>query len=233
MSRAARLIALLQLLRSHRHAVGGAALAAGLGISLRTLYRDIATLQAQGASIDGAPGVGYRLRPGFLLPPLRLPPAPGAALALGARGGPARAAGDLAAAARAALVKIAAVLPPALRHELDSTALLVGPATTRSGDGAENDAWLAEIRAAIRREHTLLIGYANAQRETSVRTVWPVALGYFDHVRVLVAWCELRQAIRHFRCDRIGSLEAGGARYPRRRQALLAEWRAAQRIAEP
>ncbi len=59
MSRSARLLDLIQLLRAHRRPVSGAALAGALGVSLRTLYRDIATLQAQGADIDGAPGVGY------------------------------------------------------------------------------------------------------------------------------------------------------------------------------
>ncbi|XQW87566.1 helix-turn-helix transcriptional regulator [Aeromonas veronii] len=70
MSRSERLLALLQLLRGHRYAITGAELASQLGISLRTLYRDIATLQAQGAHIEGEPGIGYVLRPGFMLPPL-------------------------------------------------------------------------------------------------------------------------------------------------------------------
>lgn len=70
MSRSQRLLDLMQLLRRHRYPVTGAGLAAELGISLRTLYRDIATLQEQGAHIDGAPGLGYVLQPGFMLPPL-------------------------------------------------------------------------------------------------------------------------------------------------------------------
>ena len=67
MSRSERLLTLLQLLRGHRYAITGAELASQLGISLRTLYRDIATLQAQGAHIEGEPGIGYVLRPGFML----------------------------------------------------------------------------------------------------------------------------------------------------------------------
>ena len=67
MSRAQRLLDLIQLLRGHRYPVSGGKLASELDISLRTLYRDIAALQAQGATIDGAPGLGYVLRPGFLL----------------------------------------------------------------------------------------------------------------------------------------------------------------------
>lgn len=70
MSRSERLLALLQLLRGHRYAITGSELASQLGISLRTLYRDIATLQAQGAHIEGEAGIGYVLRPGFMLPPL-------------------------------------------------------------------------------------------------------------------------------------------------------------------
>ena len=70
MSRAERLLDLMQCLRRHRHPVSGTALAQSLGISLRTLYRDIASLQAQGADIQGEAGVGYVLRPGFTLPPL-------------------------------------------------------------------------------------------------------------------------------------------------------------------
>ena len=70
MSRSERLLSLLQVLRRHRQPVSGAALARELGVSLRTLYRDIATLQAQGANIEGEAGVGYVLRPGYMLPPL-------------------------------------------------------------------------------------------------------------------------------------------------------------------
>ena len=70
MSRAQRLLDLIQILRGHRFPVTGAQLAAELGISLRTLYRDIGALQEQGASIEGEPGLGYVLRPGFMLPPL-------------------------------------------------------------------------------------------------------------------------------------------------------------------
>ena len=70
MTRSERLLALLQVLRRYRQPVSGATLAAELGISLRTVYRDIATLQAQGADIEGEAGIGYVLRPGYMLPPL-------------------------------------------------------------------------------------------------------------------------------------------------------------------
>lgn len=85
MSRSERLFDLLQALRRHRRAVSGRALAAETGVSLRTLYRDIASLQALGAAIEGEPGVGYILKPGFLLPPLMFTPEELEALVLGSR----------------------------------------------------------------------------------------------------------------------------------------------------
>ena len=53
------------------------------------------------------------------------------------------------------------------------------------------------------------------------RLIWPFALGFFDRVHVVVAWCELRQDFRHFRTDRIADLSVTDIRYARRRQALL------------
>ena len=109
MSRAERLLALIQCLRRHRQPVSGQTLATELGISLRTLYRDIASLQAQGASIDGEPGVGYVLRPGFMLPPLMFSEEELEALLLGSRWVAERADARLGAAARNAMARIGAV----------------------------------------------------------------------------------------------------------------------------
>ncbi|MBQ0929118.1 helix-turn-helix transcriptional regulator [Ideonella alba] len=226
MSRAARLLDLLQLLRRHRRPLTGLAIAAELGISLRTLYRDIATLQAQGAAIDGAPGLGYQLRDGFLLPPLMFGADELDALVLGCRWVADRADPALAAAARDALAKISAVLPPERRMAVEHSGLLVGPATPAEQDPEA----LATLRRAIRAEHRLRIGYRDVHGETSQRVVWPLALGFFDRVQVLVAWCELRGALRHFRTDRISTVDDLTERYPRRRATLLAEWRAEQGI---
>ena len=226
MSRAERLIDLIQCLRRHRRPVSGHALADELGVSLRTIYRDIATLQAQGARIDGEPGVGYLLQPGFLLPPLMFAEEEIEALALGIRWVADRADGALGAAAQNALAKIAAVLPPDLRDRMDASALHVGPGEPIVGDGVD----LAIVRQAIRGERKLSIGYRDRDGAATDRIVWPFALGFFDRLRVMVAWCELRGAIRHFRADRIVSVTPLDARYPRRRQALLKEWREAEGI---
>lgn len=224
MSRTARLFELMQLLRRHRRPVTGEAIAHELGISLRTLYRDIATLQAQGARIDGAPGLGYVLREGFTLPPLMFSAEELEALALGSRWVIERGDGPLAAAARDALAKVAAVLPPALRHELDDNALLVGPGERIAAGDLET----ATLRRCIRAQHRLRIRYRDEAGSGTERTIWPFALGYFDRTRVVVAWCELREAVRHFRTDRIAALEPLGERYPHSRQRLLAAWREQQ-----
>jgi predicted DNA-binding transcriptional regulator YafY len=229
MSRAERLLALIEVLRRHRRPVSGATLARDLRISLRTLYRDIASLQAQGAHIDGAPGLGYVLRPGFTLPPLMFAADEIEALVLGSRWVVDRGDHRLAAAAGNAIAKIAAVLPPDLRHELESSALLVGPGAPI----AAGDADLATVRQAIRNERKLAIDYRDGEGRTSSRVVWPFALGFFDRARVLVAWCELRASIRHFRTDRIIALALSPERYPERRGALLARWRQDQGVPAP
>ena len=123
MSRAHRLLDLLQILRRHRKPATGAALASELGISLRTLYRDVATLQAQGADIAGEAGLGFQLRPGFLLPPLMFSAEEIEALSLGSRWVMRRGDERLARAAAAALAKINAVIPSDLSDLLDTSPL--------------------------------------------------------------------------------------------------------------
>lgn len=219
-SRSERLLALLQVLRGHRYPVSGGRLAGELGISLRTLYRDIASLRAQGAAIEGEAGVGYVLRPGFLLPPMMFSQEEIEALVLGSRWVARSTDAKLSAAAEAALAKIAAVLPPELSDAVDETALIVGPRAI-----AEEKADIAALRSAIRRERKLDIGYSDETGAVTRRIIWPFGLAYFERVRVVVGWCELRQDFRHFRTDRIASLTETGERYPKRRAVLLADWR--------
>lgn len=111
------------------------------------------------------------------------------AIVLGSRWVADRGDARLSAAARNALTKIAAVLPNDLCNTLDATALLVGPGATITAGDEE----IPQIRRAIRAERKLEISYHSLNSVESTRTVWPFALGYFEHVRVLVAWCEMRQ----------------------------------------
>ncbi|MBB4006781.1 helix-turn-helix transcriptional regulator [Allorhizobium taibaishanense] len=227
MSRSERLLSLLQILRRHRRPVTGQVLADELSISIRTLYRDIATLQAQGAAIEGEAGFGYVLRPGYMLPPLMFSPEEIEALVLGTRFVAQRTDRHLEAAARNALAKITAVLPDELRHRLNDDSLFVGP-DMRPKPAAEPD--LSLIRQAIRAEHILEVTYRDLKDTVSSRQIWPVALTFFESARVVVAWCTLRQDFRHFRCDRIETCQIVPQRYPVRRAKLMKQWRESHAI---
>ncbi len=221
MSRASRLLQLLQLLRRHRHPVAGAVIAEELGISLRSLYRDIQTLRGQGAHIEGEAGMGFVLRPGLMLPPLMFTAEEVEALMLGSKWVALRADAKLADAAENALAKIRAVLPAELAKNTDGGGLIVPPGQPMAAGTID----LSIIRRALREERTLNIGYVDASGEATVRIVSPVALFFFEQGRMLAAWCELRQDFRHFRIERIRSLTLLNQQMPRRWRTLLTEWR--------
>jgi predicted DNA-binding transcriptional regulator YafY len=222
MARTQRLLDLLQRLRNYRYAVTAETLSRELGVSVRTVYRDIETLQSQGAPIEGAAGVGYVLRPGFTLPPLMFSVEEIEAFVLGVSWVADRADRSLAEAARQLVAKVKAVLPAGLRQELEATTLLVGPAARPEPVA---DATAAALRRAIREETKLTISYRDDKGQATERTIWPFGLGYFDSVLMVMAWCELRQDLRHFRADRIVGFRATGQSYPEGRISLLERWR--------
>ncbi|HWK79438.1 MAG TPA: YafY family protein [Thermomicrobiales bacterium] len=239
MSRSERLLDLMHLLRLHRFPVSGERLADELGVSVRTLYRDIATLQAQGADIVGTPGRGYLLKPGFLLPPLMFTEEEIEALVLGTRWVAARTDPALSRAGASALARIAAVLPADLREHLEQTGLFV-PARRPGGQdagavvpSATTAPVLPRMREAIREELKVRIAYRDERGAESERVIWPIAIAFFEQVQMIVAWCELRQDYRNFRIDRIVRLALTVDRYPRSRHELLPEWRKANGIPEP
>jgi predicted DNA-binding transcriptional regulator YafY len=222
--RAARLLRLLDELRRRRKPVTGQTLAQTLGVSLRTLYRDIATLREQGAGIEGDPGVGYVLKAGFLLPPMMFGSDELEALVLGARWVEAQADTALSQAAATALARISSTLPETMRIAIDTSGLFV----PRWHENKTPEPWLPVLRHAIRDERKLRMRYVDRQDEDTERVVWPFAMAFFDPItRTFAAWCELRGDFRHFRADRVRALEDAGERYPERRHALLRRWRAA------
>lgn len=226
MSRSERLLTLIDVLRRHRQPVSGLRLAEETGVSIRTLYRDIATLQGQGADIEGEPGLGYVLRPGFMLPPLMFSEDEIEAMTLGMRWMASQGDPRLADAARNAAGKIGAVLPDDLKRDMESSTLFV----VSPGKAAEASVDLTPVRTAIRRERKLEIDYRDKDGAPTHRLIWPFALAFFDQVRVIVAWCELRQGFRHFRLDRIDCLTETEVRYPRRRTGMLKSWQTEQGI---
>jgi predicted DNA-binding transcriptional regulator YafY len=228
MSRTERLLDLIQSLRRHRRPVSGAQLADELGVSLRTIYRDIGTLTSKGAPIAGGVGLGYVLRPGFTLPPLMFTHDEIEAIALGS-GMVARAADPaLAKAARNALAKIVAVLPAGRGDEASASGLVVGAKAV-----ATDRVDLAPIRNAIRLEQKIWIDYNDEADKRTERRIWPISLTFCAHVRLLAAWCELRNGYRHFRTDRIRAFAAIGERYPRPRRTLIRELREIEALPDP
>jgi predicted DNA-binding transcriptional regulator YafY len=196
MSRSARLLQLLDTLRRARQPQTGPELAQALGISLRTLYRDIATLRTQGADILGDPGIGFEMRPGFLLPPLMFSADELAALRLGMAmvstwGDPALA--ELAANAQA---KINAVLPPSAARQ--PAAQLFVP------DLHDYPvARLTPLRRAIAARQYVELDYCRADGALSRRRVRPLGLFFWGVSWTLAAWCEARDEFRNFRIDRM------------------------------
>ena len=231
MARTERLLSLLQILRRHRRPVSGRTLASELGVSIRTLYRDIVTLQTQGAPIEGEPGVGYVLRPGFLLPPMMFSQAELEALLLGIRWVSTFADRSMAVAADDALAKIEDVLPPDARAGMGAVPLRVGPA----GPSHLATEDLRGLREAIRRQSKLELRYRDGSGQESMRVIWPFAIGYFTSGRILVGWCEARQDYRHFRTDRLIEVRLLDERYRRSRSSMLRDWLAvrSEKVAPP
>jgi len=228
MTRTGRLFQLMDALRGNRRPVTASALAERLGVSERTIYRDIQALAQLGAPVEGSAGVGYVLRTGFFLPPLMFDADELEALVLGARWVRHQGDDSLSAAAERALAKIATATPRDLRDHMAETSLWVpvGPTPARP------DPFVRPAREAIRRQCKLRIAYRDEHDASSERVVWPFALAFFQERRVMAAWCELRDAIRHFRVDRIVQAELGSERYPTPRHALLKQWRALHNIAD-
>lgn len=222
MTRAVRLLDLLQFLRARRRATTAAEIAAALGISPRTVYRDVAALQAQGAPISGEAGVGYVLGPGLFLPPLMLDREETEALLLGLATVRQRGDATLESGAERALAKIAAVLPPEARAGLENPVSRPGPMWWQIAEGGDLDT----LRRAIRAERKLRIAYTDAAGNATERIVWPFAIDFLHAARILDAWCETRGDFRHFRVDRIGHAEILPEPLPKRRAALFAEWQA-------
>ena len=80
---------------------------------------------------------------------------------------------------------------------------------------------LKPLREAIRREHKVAIAYGDEKGAATDRVIWPIALAFYEGKQTVAAWCELRSGFRHFRTDRIKSLEARTERYPKRRAVLI------------
>lgn len=225
----------MQVLRRHRGTVAGAVLAREVGVSIRTLRRDIVTLQGMGADIDGEPGVGYILRPGFLLPPLSFTAEEIQALVAGAQWVSRQTDAGLAHAVQNALAKIDAVLPPEMRRALNDNTLYV----SRQPDNPSG-LDLARVREAIREQRKMRLRYAepdenggegqSARQDRPELTIWPIILGFVESQRFIAGWCEALGDFQLFRTDRVEGVEFLDERYPASRRQLVKEWHARAKL---
>ena len=222
MRRSDRLFDIIQRLRTASGPVTAAALAAGLEVTPRTVYRDIATLQARRVPIEGAAGIGYVLRKGFDLPPLMFTIDEVEAIAVGARLVRRLRDPKLQGAADAVLAKVTVVLPDRMRSHLSATPIYVSPGIAAEAQGAD----LAEMRAAIRDSRKLYIAYADVTGRRSNRTIWPIAMAYYVDVTLVGAWCELRADYRNFRVERIQSSKVLYEHFDQDNGRLFREWSA-------
>jgi predicted DNA-binding transcriptional regulator YafY len=212
----------MDALRRHRRPVTAASLAGELSVSVRTIYRDVQSLIALGAPIDGEAGLGYLLRGGFFLPPLMFDADELEALVLGARLVERQGDRALAASARNVLAKIAAAAPKDLRDTMGDVSLWVpqGP--------ARDSPTLKPLRDAIRREVKVALVYGDEKGTETRRVIWPIGVAFYEGRQTVAAWCELRDGFRHFRTDRIREMEARAERYPTRKAVLVKQWREEQ-----
>lgn len=220
MRRTERLFQIIQILRANNSPITGRSLADELEISLRTLYRDMAELIAQRVPVTGEAGTGYVLDDGYDMPPLMLTADELEAAALGAAWVAAQADTSLARAARDLVTKLSLSIPKELRPiilDAGVRAVSVRPRKEERFDGSV-------LRHAIRERLKLQLVYQDQNGVESDRVIWPLFIAYLGENRYIVAWCETKQDYRHFKTDRVRSLERHAEKYPGRRAQLIRVW---------
>lgn len=228
MRRADRLFDIIQALRAASKPTTAQALSERLEVNIRTIYRDIATLQARRVPIEGAAGIGYVLRRGFDLPPLMFTAEEIDAITVGARMVRRLRDPGLQRAAESVLSKVASVLPEALRAGIAQPPHLVSIGSAKEAKGIDP----AELRRAIRENRKLRIRYEDQEGRRSRRIVWPLGMAYYVDASVLGAWCEKRRDYRHFRVERILASAVLEETFPTEDGKLMAGWLALQNGAD-
>lgn len=198
MRRADRLFHIVQLIRGRRLTTA-AYLAQRLEVSERTIYRDVADLQAQGVPIEGEAGVGYRLGAGFDLPPMMFTHDEAKALVASVRVAQAWLDPALATGAEDALGKILSVLPTEARVAAEALAVYA----PQGGLSEPAQRTLQTLREAVQERRKVFLNYKDLSEKPSERIVRPLGCFYWGKVWTLAAWCEQRSDFRSFRVDRV------------------------------
>ena len=209
MRRADRLFLIIHALRGRRTALPAHRLADTLGVSLRTIYRDVVDLQRSGVPIEGEAGVGYLLRKGSDIPPLMFATDELEALVVGSRFVQAFAGERLTRAVDAALLKISAVVPQELRGRTERSRIYAPD----FGQHVSLKAHFDSLHACIGDRRVIAVDYADVEGRTSRREIEPLCLAFWGGAWTLGGWCRLRGAFRNFRLDRIAHAQPTGERF--------------------
>ncbi|WP_127562494.1 helix-turn-helix transcriptional regulator [Nioella ostreopsis] len=202
MPRTDRLFRLLHLLRSLPPPVTAARLAEETGVSERTLYRDIDSLRAAGALIDGEAGYGYRLTEDPAVPPQMFDRHEVEALVLGLSEVSATGDTALAEAADRALAKITARLPERVAQQAAHAVSMV----YRFRPSARASELLEPLRQASWQERAVDITYRDRLGARTRRRIWPLSVIFLEQRQFVLAWCCLRQGFRKFDPEQIETL---------------------------
>jgi predicted DNA-binding transcriptional regulator YafY len=197
-----RVLTILELLQA-RPSLSGADLAARLEVDRRTVRRYIAMLQDLGIPIEAMRGPlgGYRIRPGFKLPPLMLGDDEALAITLSLIAARRQGSAVGALAIEGALAKIERVLPDGLRARLQAVQSVVAFSTTTVPLQPHGEMIMA-ISAAAQQQQRVLLRYQSGEQET-VRSFDPYGLVHHWDRWYTVGWCHLREDLRVFRLDRV------------------------------
>lgn len=230
MARTDRLMRLMDALRRLPKPVTAARLAGETGVSPRQLYRDIATLRAGGALIDGEAGLGYTLTEDSALPPQSFSRLEIEALMLAISSLRSIGDSDLTRAGQEAMARIVATLPESQgRHAMHASMRLFRPVAELPSPQVD----MALLRQALWDEQSLIIDYLDLKDAATTREIWPLGLSYGDNHIMLVAHCLLRGDFRIFHVPRMLALRRGGTSFRPRRVALLRDYAAQMRAIPP
>ena len=193
------------------------ALAKTLDVNIRTIYRDIASLQASGIPIAGEAGIGYVMQKGYDLPPLMFSHDELEAISVGLS--------LLGRSGDRGLVEAANRVAAKIADASSDKNELIGPLQVSTWNKIPSSGVSPEkAREIIRNSTELTIKYEDLRGQSSERIIQPIALFYYVDVILIVAWCKLRMGFRNFRIDRIVSWKATGSCFDKSRERLLREW---------
>ncbi|HEU5078044.1 MAG TPA: YafY family protein [Opitutaceae bacterium] len=209
MNRTDRLVAMVMYLQGRR-VVRAEDMAAHFEVSLRTIYRDIAALGESGVPIIGEPGVGYSILKTYHLPPVMLTAEEASALFMGAELAKQFSDGSMTSPLESGVMKVRAILPRDRQDYIDQLnrkTVIFGTPSFRHSE-AQHREWLLPLQeAAVRRKAVELRYRARMQESDTNRTVEPLGVVFYAGIWFLVAWCRLRDRLRHFRLDRIREIK--------------------------